>query len=81
MNDAHVEMFNEPLANRGNVPTYEEMYPEPPVIIIDDEEIPDDKVVESLFNWQGWWNNRIAWLKRNWGWIALVVLIFIWKGC
>jgi len=75
--EAYKEFFGVALETKV-IPTYEELYPEqetPPDIIIDDEEKPDDKVVESLLNWQGWLNNRIAWVKSNWGWVAGAILV------
>jgi len=53
--EAHKEFFGEPLETKV-IPTYKELYPEPPVIIIDDEE----KTVKSSINWRGEWNNNKA---------------------
>ena len=76
MAEAYKEAFGAWPENYGNVPP---TIPVPPIkspdIIIDDDEEPDDKVVESLFNWRGEWNNNKAWIVG--GIVGLIVAILL----
>jgi hypothetical protein len=78
-NEAHVEMFGEPLENRGKVPTYEQTYPD--IVPIPDPITPDPitpdepKPVKPPINWLGEWRNNWKWIVG--GTIALIVLAIL----
>ena len=72
MAEAHYDFFGAWPENRGKVPPYIKPEPEPQPDPVPE---PGPEPVKPPINWRGEWNNRLAWVKNNWGWVAGAILV------
>jgi hypothetical protein len=80
MINAYEKTRKKKAVNRGKV-WVKPVIPDP--VTPDVPDVPD-VVVKPPFKWQGWWNNRINWIVKNRGIVAIAVLISLilfWNIC